>query len=124
VLAFLDPSMTTFDSLRFRANREGGATEIDQTFLTAADAMAYFNDHVLALGDWTGVSSDNVLNLEFIFDVTSNDAGARFATDFLVGNGTPTVAAIPEPSTYALLVFGLVGMGMITRRRRFMLRPA
>jgi hypothetical protein len=31
---------------------------------------------------------------------------------------TPTVPAIPEPSTYALMGLGLVGMALVSRRRR------
>ena len=61
-------------------------------------------------GDWTtGVSADHILDLSFVFDVTNTQAGSSFTTDFLLGNGTPTVAAIPEPSTYVLFSFGLLG---------------
>jgi len=126
IAAFLDPTMTTFTSLRFRAIREfSGTPTIDQTFLTTADATAFFNDNIVTVGDWTtGVSADHVLDLRFIFDVASTQAGSSFMTDFLVGNGTPVLAAIPEPSTYVLFSFGLLGIGLITRRRRMILRLA
>jgi len=126
LLGFLDPVTTGFDLLRFRANVEGGAAEIDLTWtrVQMLDAIAYFNDHVVVLGDWTGAGTGNILDMQFIFDVTSDDAGANFNTDFLVGNGTITPLVIPEPSTYVLFAFGLVGLGLITRRRRIALRIA
>jgi hypothetical protein len=120
LLGFLDPVTTGFDMLRFRANKEGGAIEIDLTFMNSADAIAYFNDQVVVLGDWITTGSDNIMDLQFIFDVTSNDAGANFNTNFLVGNGTLT--PIPEPSTYVLFAFGLLGLVVIARRRRVALR--
>jgi len=123
--AFLDPAVSGsgFDSLRFRVNREFAATaQLDMTFLAAADAMTFFNDHMVSVGNWTGVSADNILDIQIIFDVTSNDAGAAFNTNFLVGNATPITAAIPEPSTYVLFAFGLLGMAVITRRRRHALK--
>jgi len=122
--AFLDPAVSGsgFDSMRFRVNREGGAAELDLTFVAAADAMTFFNDHTVSVGDWTGVSADNILDIQIIFDVTSNNAGSAFNTNFLVGNATPINNAIPEPSTYVLFAFGLLGMAVITRRRRHALR--
>ena len=124
VLGLLDPvaAGSGFDTLRFRMTREGTIV-LDQTFITVASAMSYFDDQVLQISDWTtGVSTDNVINLEFIFDVTGTKAGSAFNTDFLVGNGTPTLAAIPEPSTYVLFAFGLVGLLTVARRRRLALR--
>ena len=59
----------------------------------------------------------------FAFDI-SRDAtlfvrGAAFAIDDIDTSFTPSVAAVPEPSTWALLIlgFGVVGAGMRTRQR-------
>jgi hypothetical protein len=122
LLGMLDPVVTGsgFDTLRFRVNREG-VLVVDQTFITVASAMSYFHDKVLQISDWTtGVSLDNILDLQFTLDVASTKAGSAFSTDFLVGNAT--IAAIPEPSTYVLFAFGLVGLLTVARRRRLGLR--
>jgi PEP-CTERM motif-containing protein len=111
---------TGFNTLRFRVTREG-LLVVDQTFATVASAMSFFHDKVLQVSDWTtGVSPDNILDLEFTLDVVGSQAGSAFSTDFLVGNAT--IAAIPEPSTYVLFAFGLVGLLAVARRRRAGLR--
>jgi hypothetical protein len=122
VLGLLDPvaSGAGFDTLRFRVTRLS-ILVIDQTFATVASAMSYFHDKVVQVGDWTtGVGSNNILDLRFTLDVTSSQAVSAFSTDFLVGNAT--IAAVPEPSTYLLFAFGLVGLLTVARRRRAGLR--
>jgi PEP-CTERM motif len=44
-------------------------------------------------------------------------AGGFGATQF--DNVTTDVAAVPEPETYALMLAGLAGIGVVARRRRF-----
>jgi len=68
-----------------------------------------------------GTGTDAFLDLTFAMSYTSNDAGGNFYSRFMVGNATPTVAAIPEPSTWAMLAFGLLGVVMVTRRRRLVM---
>jgi hypothetical protein len=109
-----------FDTLRFRVTRLS-ILVVDQTFATVASAMSYFHDKVVQVGDWTtGVGSNNILDLRFTLDVTGSQAGSAFSTDFLVGNAT--ISAVPEPSTYLLFAFGLVGLLTVARRRRLGLR--
>ena len=43
---------------------------------------------------------------------------AGLATGVNFGNLKVDVTAVPEPSSYALMGLGLVGMGFVARRRR------
>jgi hypothetical protein len=61
------------------------------------------NPYVFQLG--AGAHVDNTFNatpLTFTFDIASGQL----------------VAAVPEPSTYALMLAGLVGVGYLARRRQ------
>ena len=71
-----------FSSLVFTVSA-GGATEVNQTFHSLADANAYFNDQALDFGPVSGVAD---LEVTVRLDVTMDAAGQGFANDFLLGS--------------------------------------
>ena len=85
-----------------------------------ADSNTYFTPFkIINNGGWTNVS--------FNFKVTSPGAFGLKLEDFnQAGGNIPgdayfrdlTVSSVPEPSTWAMIILGFVGMGFIARRRK------
>jgi hypothetical protein len=116
LVGLLDPAGlgTGFDALSFQIELEG-LTVLDETFTNVAQALAYFDDETVNLGDWTAMlSPDNVMNIGFMLSLTTNDAGAGFHTDLMFGNSR----VIPVPPAVWLFGSGLLGLVSIARRRK------
>ncbi|HEX8679510.1 MAG TPA: PEP-CTERM sorting domain-containing protein, partial [Chthoniobacterales bacterium] len=83
-----------------------------ETFSDLDAALAFFSDHVLELGvlqpDRLGFFS---ADLEVKIAATTSSAGDSFRVEVVA-------AAVPEPSTYALLVLGLATAAATAWRRR------
>jgi len=79
------------------------------TFRVSNDEYAYVNG-LLANGPST------TLALESTIERVSG--GPESFLLYNLGTGTPPVAAVPEPETYALMLAGLGAMGFMARRRR------
>jgi hypothetical protein len=110
VMALLDTIVggSGFDLLELEILREGTAI-VDETFTDLSDALAYFDDHVFALGDIrAGVTG--TLDLDILLRVTTDDPGSRFAANVIFGH-------VPEPSTALLFSGGLLAVAARRRRR-------
>jgi hypothetical protein len=95
--------------------------------MTSASAYAYAN--WMQAGD--GSTHITILDVRTLLDGKADNFAksqrleltiTNNGSDYLVGslglNSGVTVAAIPEPSTYALFAAGLGALGWATRRRR------
>jgi hypothetical protein len=76
-----------FDTLNFQVSREG-AVVVNETFVTAAAAVTYFDTKVLDLGSNGVANVSGNLDLIFTLSLTTNDAGAGFYFDMAFGNST------------------------------------
>ena len=97
-------------SLVFKYDVNGVWTELD--FSTLGDAAKYFVDNqTLDLGH---VGAGEQL-IAFTFDMTANGdpPGFSMAFDALA---TPTTSSVPEPSTWAMMLAGFVGLGFASAR--------
>ncbi len=72
-------------------------------------------------------SSDVFLSDNTVLQFTGNGDAARdtpgldFSTGSITGTikvGAPMVAAVPEPSTWAMMILGFVGVGFLAYRRK------
>lgn len=106
-------------SSAFTSNTLSNATATLSTYYSAANAL--FGGTLLQSTSFTGVgtySGSNALSLNLPFSET-----ARYDLVFGPGggnfNGTAnlTMVAVPEPTTWGMMLLGFVGLGYTVRRR-------
>jgi len=115
-----------FNTLHFLG---GGTNFLDQG--------GTFTDFIQIIGDWSGANHAfngidpawNVL-LDFVYDIGSNTTlFYAVNTNFDTNTGptpnidfdlllSPQVAAVPEPSTWAMMILGFGGVGFMAYRRK------
>jgi hypothetical protein len=83
-----------FDTLNFQVSREG-AIVVNETFMTSAAAVTYFDTKVLDLGSNGVANVSGNLDLIFTLTLTTNDAAAGFYFDMAFGNSTLNTARPP-----------------------------
>jgi hypothetical protein len=121
LIGLLQPATagTGLHLLHFQINVNGGPVEVDQTFTSAAAAMAFFTGHTLDLGGiatWTG--SGGLVDLLMQVDLASDVSGEGFRFDAIFGNSTlGSGPAVPVPAAAWLFPSALAALGWLRRKR-------
>lgn len=93
-----------FDKLELKI--DAGGTLSDYVFTSLGEAGMFFTDNKLDLGALAGGSPFDV---DLSYSLTASEPGAGF--------GFAYDSAVPEPSTWALMLLGFVGLGVAGYRR-------
>lgn len=123
LIAFLGAGGTGFDSLDLSISSHGTLL-FSQSFTSLSDANLFFTDRVLDLGLFGAGAQDIV--------VRSSLAGAAYGYAFnyvlggglggfgAIGGGTALsgVSAVPEESSWMMMMIGLSGLVIVARRRK------
>ena len=105
LIAPLDGAPTGFQQIDFTATVDG--TEVvNKSFTSLAAANAFFDNGVVNLGAVSGVA-----DVVFSYDLVAGGSGG-YGMDLAFGG------AVPEPSTWAMMVIGFAGLGYAGYRRR------
>jgi hypothetical protein len=99
-----------FQSMEFTIAADG-VDILDVTFRSLAGADSFFHDDVIDVGYDFGANID----LTFGYTLIADGSGG-FAFDFALGGAN--LQPIPEPSTWAMMLVGLSGFGLMGWRRR------
>ena len=84
-----------------------GVEILDTNFRSLAVAESFFHDDVIDLGSDFGPNID----LTFGYTLVADGPGG-FGFDFAIGG------AVPEPSTWAMMLIGFAGLGFMGWRRK------
>jgi hypothetical protein len=95
-----------FESMEFTIAADGEEI-FDRTFTSLAIAESFFRDDVIDLGADFGPNFD----LTFGYTLVADGPGG-FGFDLAIGG------AVPEPSTWAMMLVGFAGLGFMGSRRR------
>jgi hypothetical protein len=83
---------------------------LDQSFDNLASANAFFTNHLINLGSF----SEGITDIDLILNETmSSTQGFGFTYAFTAAG---FASAVPEPSTWAMMLIGFAGLGFAFRR--------
>jgi PEP-CTERM motif len=111
ILGLIDSMQTGFTGGQGFVSMEfsifaNGVDIFDTTFRSLSVAESFFGDNVINLGSRLGPNVD----LTFDYTLVASDPGS-FGIDFVIGG------AVPEPSTWAMLLVGFAGLGFVGYRQ-------
>ncbi|WOH53753.1 PEPxxWA-CTERM sorting domain-containing protein [Bradyrhizobium sp. sBnM-33] len=119
LLTFTPVIGTAFDTFSFRGQLN---TNADQNIrVTVTDQHDdVFNFFITSNGNFAAIGIETVpLSGETIKKVTIEGLGLGFANIKQIGFGAAPIApAVPEPTTWAMMLIGFAGVGFIAYRRR------
>jgi hypothetical protein len=107
-----DLSGSGFDNLEFQITVDGNSSFTFQT-QSLDSAEAFFSDNSLLLG----VLGEGNQTVDVTYMLTASVVGDGFGFDFGVGG------AVPEPSTWAMMLLGFAGLGYAGFRHARKVRP-
>ena len=90
-----------FESMEFTIMADG-VKILERSFASLTDAESFFHDNVIDLGSDFGPDID----LTFGYTLVADESGG-FGLDLVVGG----LGAVPEPSTWAMMLLGFAGLG-------------
>jgi hypothetical protein len=110
-LSLLSPNSAGvgFDSLELLVVH--GTTQIEKTFSSLAGVETYFTAHpIITLG---AVAAGQSIEIEYFLGYNSGtSAGAGDGFGFTYALVDPPAPSVPEPSTWAMILMGFVGLGV------------
>jgi hypothetical protein len=108
--ASFSPNFTTF---QFSTDAAGNITAWDIVIGLGGGGQFILDNFTTGLGD---VGDQVSVGANFVGDANYNPQEA-FALNHVAGQFT-IAAAVPEPSTWAMMILGFVGVGFLTYRRK------
>jgi PEP-CTERM motif len=83
------------------------------------DNILYLDGPLFVDNQGIGITTDSVLSFKLFSDKTDPLRVAVFGVALFDDPGTLTIsAAVPEPSTWAMLILGFIGIGVMAYRRQ------
>jgi hypothetical protein len=101
----------------FKVTAAGGATGATGVTITAIDQFGTEFVQFLAIGG-SGFFNVDALDDQLIRTITVSANGQLDDIRQVRLGGVETIAAVPEPSTWAMLVLGFAGVGFMAYRRK------
>jgi hypothetical protein len=111
-------TFTPLDGFAFNEFSTRGALFTNDTQvvdITVFDGAQLFQFSITSNGDFGAIGVES-LNGEFIKSVTVSGEGVGF--NYLKQIGFGFAPAVPEPSTWAMMILGFLGVGFVAYRRR------
>jgi hypothetical protein len=108
------------------SSRWTGTLHVLTTLDYSPNTVGMFAEATVSYGGSASAFADPMMFIDPIFALTDPNYLADYALVLSpgIGNGTTVPSAVPEPSTWAMLLLGFAGLGWAGYERRLSARPA
>jgi hypothetical protein len=103
---------TGFDSSTIQIFVNGNLF-LAQTFNDLASANNFFTNNVLKLDQF----QNEMLDVRLLYDETMSSSNEGFGFTYTFAT-TGAIGAVPEPSTWVMMLLGFAGLGFVSYRRQ------